>query len=319
MTLRFAGYTPPAGYTVAKAEVRASYDSNDSCSSSIFGTSCSGTPSAFELVGFASSGGCTPTQNVAQGTDMQAQTYDESACLTTARLASTFDIKWHAKANCGSGTCTANEQLDGIEVIVTLTPTDPNAKLRPGERLHHRVAELRRGRERPRLRVGQGRRLLHQHPLDREGRFSIKGTGYLPSGVIDIDDADVVYPFFSRGLIARHLRLKSFKYRSGYNEPLFNNWIDTTPSERQVMFYACVKAIRCVHVDGLDPAGPRVRDLRGRHQRSRPSRTGPSRTSSSHDDTVLGTLKPPRRLQRPRCGQAVLAAVCSVAMRLAHA
>ena len=71
--------------------------------------------------------------------------------------------------------------------------------------------------------------------------MSIKGTGYLPSGAIDIDDSDVVYPFFSRGLIARHLRLKSFKYRSGYNEPVFNNWIDTTPSEREVMFYACVK------------------------------------------------------------------------------
>ncbi len=50
MTLRFAGYTPPSGYTVAKAELRASYDSNDSCTLLRFG--CSGTPSAsLRLVG----------------------------------------------------------------------------------------------------------------------------------------------------------------------------------------------------------------------------------------------------------------------------
>ena len=41
-----------------------------------------------------------------------------------------------------------NEQLDGIEVIVTLDPDRPEREAAARERLHHRVAELRRGRQR---------------------------------------------------------------------------------------------------------------------------------------------------------------------------
>lgn len=238
MTLRFAGYTPPSGYTVSKAELRASYDSNDSCTSFFGSTSCSGTPSSFELVGFP--GGCGSQQNVAQDSQMQAQVYDETSCFTASnRIGTSFDVKWHAK---GSGSGTLTEQLDGIEIIVTLAPTDPNAKLRPASGCITVSPNYAEGASAPDCALVKVDGSFTSVLSTRRGRFSVKGTGYLPSGVIDIDDSDVVYPLFSRGLVARHFRLKSFKYRAGYNEPLFNNWIDTTPSERQVMFYACVKA-----------------------------------------------------------------------------
>jgi hypothetical protein len=240
-TLRFPGYTPPAGYTVAKAELRASYDSNSDCTNFFGFISCSGTPSSFNFSGSSFSSACTNQTNVERGSSLQTQTYDASACLTTSRIASTFDVVWHAKSDCGSGTCSFNDQLDGIEIIITLAPTDPNAKLRPASGCITVSPNYAEGASDPDCALVKVDGSFTNILSTRRGRMSIKGTAYLPSGVIDIDDSDVVYPFFSRGLVARHFRLKSFRYRSGYNEPVFNNWLDTTPSERQVMFYACVK------------------------------------------------------------------------------
>lgn len=238
MRLAFAGYTPPQGYTVAKAELRASYDSNDSCS---FFFGCDGTAPTYELVGFP--GACGSQKSVALGSDLQTQTYDVTSCMTASnRIGSAFNVTWHAKTACdGHGSCTGNDQLDGVEIIVTLAPTDPNAKLRPASGCITVSPNYAEGASDPDCALVKVDGSFTNILSTRRGRFSVKGTAYLPSGVIDIDDSDVVYPFFSRGLIARHFRLKSFKYRSGYNEPVFNNWIDTTPSERQVMFYACVK------------------------------------------------------------------------------
>jgi hypothetical protein len=241
ITLRFPGYTPPAGYTVAKTALRASYDSNNSCTNYFGAVSCSGTPSSFNLVGSGFSSDCTTPRNVALGNELQAAVYDTSPCLTSSRITSSFDVLWRAKADCGGYSCSASGQLDGIEIIVTLAPTDPNAKLRPASGCITASPNYAEGASDPDCALIKVDGSFTDVLSTRRGRMSIKGAAYLPSGVIDIDDSDVVYPFFSRGLIARHFRLKSFRYRTGYSEPVFNNWIDATPSERQVMFYACVK------------------------------------------------------------------------------
>lgn len=243
MTLRFAGYTPPAGYTVQKAELRASYNSENTC---IWLFGCFGNASSYQLVGF--SGACGTPQNVALGSELQAQTYDVTSCMTAGnRIGSTFDVRWNANND--------PAQLDGIEIIVTLAPTDPNAMLRPASGCITVSPNYAEGASDPDCALVKVDDSFSSVFSTRRGKFSVKGTAYLPSGVIDIADSDVVYPFFSRGLIARHLRLKSFKYRPGYNEPVFNNWVDKSQSERQVMFYACVQDSGACTSTGADQSG----------------------------------------------------------------
>ena len=240
MTLRFNGYTPPSGYSIQKVDLRVSYDSNNSCINFLGWESCSGAASTYELVGF--SGACGQQKDVALGAELQTRTYDVTSCMTAGnRIGSSFDVRWHAKTSC-LFSCSANDQLDGIEVIVTLAPNDPNTHLRPASGCVTVSPNYAEGASDPDCALLKVDGSFTNVLSTRRGRMSIKGSAYLPSSVVDIDDSDVVYPFFSRGLIARHFRLKSFKYRAGYNEPVFNNWVDTTPSERQVMFYACVKS-----------------------------------------------------------------------------
>ena len=109
--------------------------------------------------------------------------------------------------------------------------------------------------------------------------MSVKGTIYAPSAAIDIDDTDVNYPIASRGLIARHLRIRGFQYHSGYNEPAFSNWIDTTAAARQVVFYVCGKSSGvCTQADPTRKGRAAVSSRPSRTRR--PSRTGPSAPTS---------------------------------------
>ncbi len=76
----------------------------------------------------------------------------------------------------------------------------------------------------------------------RQGRFSAKGTIYAPSSTVDVDDTDVWYPLASRGIVARALRIRGFRYHAGYNGAAFDSYVDKTPSTRQVVFLACQKS-----------------------------------------------------------------------------
>jgi hypothetical protein len=71
--------------------------------------------------------------------------------------------------------------------------------------------------------------------------MSIKGTVYAPSSAVEIDDGDVWYPLFSRGVIVRHFRLTGFSPHPGYTEPIVDNWVDTTAASREAVFLACAK------------------------------------------------------------------------------
>jgi hypothetical protein len=230
-TLAFSGYTVPAGYTVSAVVLRASYDPQSASGSSA---------PQFQIQPPSGAAYCGPT-NVATGAGNQAQSYDVTSCLTTSnRLQSAFEVKWLAKGtgSCSGATC---PQLDGIELIVTLDPTDPNTTLRPQNGCIVSSPNLWYGVSSPDCSLLRVDAPFWDALSTRRGRLSVKGTIYAPSAAIDIDDTDVWYPLASRGLIARHLRIRGFQYHSGYNEPAFSNWLDTTAAGREVVFHACGK------------------------------------------------------------------------------
>ena len=234
-TLHFSGYTPPAGYTVGKVEMRASYDNSSSC----FLFSC--TAPMYDLVGLAGST-CT-SQTMTSGSAMQAQTVDVTPCMTAAnRIASPFDVKWHAKSSCFFFSCpAANDQLDGIEFVVTLLPDNPDTALRPASGCMTSSPDYWYGTNSPECALLKVDAPFLSGISERRGRMSINGTVYAPSAAIDVDDTDVFYPIFGRGLIARHFRLKGFGYHPGYSAPIADNFLDTTAAARSVVFLACKK------------------------------------------------------------------------------
>jgi hypothetical protein len=235
-TLRFPGYTPPTGYTISKVEMRASYDSNNGCT-----FLCGAQPAQYELVGLP--GACGTAQNVATGDNRQTAEYDVTSCLTASnRIGSQLDVKWHARWSCFLFSCDSrHDELDGIEFVVTLAPTNPDTTLRPENGCIVDSPNYYYGNNSPDCALLKVDAPWFTSVSPRRGRVSVKGTVYAPSAAIDVDDTDVWYPLFSRGLIARHFRLKGFKYHTGYNEPIASTYVNRTPTGRQVLFYACKK------------------------------------------------------------------------------
>ena len=235
-TLRFSGYSPPTGYTIGKVELRASYKNATSCFLGALGC----VAPQYDLVGFP--GGCGAAQAMPAGSAMQAQSVDVTSCMTaTNRIASTFDVRWHARSSCFISCSVATDQLDGIELMVTLVPTNPDTTLRPAYGCITSSPNYWYGTNSPECALLKVDAPFASVVSTRRGRMSIKGTVYAPSAVIDVDDGDVYYPIFGRGLIARHFRLKGFGYHPGYSAPIADNFLDTTAAARSVVFLACKK------------------------------------------------------------------------------
>ena len=231
MTLRFPGYTPPAGYTIGKVELRASYDSNGTTTNPVV-----------TLLG-ASGSGCTNTRDLPAGNDMQARVIDVTTCMTNGGyINSQFDVRWTARTLCIFGACSANDQLDGIELIITLNPTDPNTTLRPANGCTVESPNYWYGISDLDCALMAADSPFWSALSPRRGRISIKGTVYAPSHAVEIDDGDVYYPLFSRGIIVRHLRLTGFGVHAGFTQPVIDNYVNKTPAAREVVFLACAKA-----------------------------------------------------------------------------
>ncbi len=218
-TLRFPGYTVPSGYTMASVQLRASYNPQ--------------TGSSVPTFTVRTTSGSTICPAVAAGSGVGNKAAVYSTCMTAAHLANPFDIRWTSVGG--------SSQLDGIELIVTLEPTNPDTTLRPQSGCITSSPNLWYAVSAPDCALIKVDAPFWDELPGRRGRLSVKGTIYAPSAAIDIDDTDVNYPLASRGLVARHLRIRGFKYASGYNEPAFSNWVDTTGAGRQVVFYACSK------------------------------------------------------------------------------
>lgn len=235
VTLSYPGYSIPSGYSLTSVQMRASFDASSAATASI--RSSGGTEYCNTSFTNSSSSTGTPTNPV------EVKTFNvPSSCLTSSRLGSAFAVRWTA-GNSGS------PKLDGVEFIVTLSPDDPNATLRPENGCVTASPDYWFG-------MGQGSsadcavlRVDSRSTTPagglfggvRQGRLSVKGTVYVPSGVMDIDDMDVWYPIASRGVVARHLRVRGFQYRAGFAEPVFSNFVDKTGATRQVVFLACEK------------------------------------------------------------------------------
>ncbi len=238
VTLNYAGYTVPSGYTV-DVKMRTSFDSPGSAA-----TVALQTPGGAALSG----SGCTNSvgnQSGVVSNPVQSHIFDVGGCLTSGNLKNPFRVQWTA-GSCSGANC---PKLDGVEFIVTLTPTNRDTTLNPQNGCITASPDYWFG-------AGQG---VSQDcamvrvdsrfttPIGgifggvRQGRVSVKGSIYAPSGVVDIDDTDVWYPIASRGVVARHLRIRGFQYHDGFNDPAFNSYVDQTAATRQVVFLACEK------------------------------------------------------------------------------
>ena len=238
-TLHFSGYTPPAGYSIAKVELRASYKNESSCL--LFGLVGCLSPQ-FELVGFPSTcGALTPMPS---GLGFQAQTVPVTGCMTTGnRIASPFDVRWHAQARCSIFSCpTVDDQLDGIEFEVMLAPDDPNRSLRPASGCVTDSPNYWYGAMSNDCALLKVDAPFWTGATLQRGRMSFKGTVYAPTAAIDVHDTDVSYPIFGRGLIARHFRLKAFSYAPGYSDPIIDTALSSEVADREVLFFVCKKA-----------------------------------------------------------------------------
>ncbi len=246
VTLSYPGFTTPAGYSVASVQMRASFDASTAATvalQSSGGSTFSGT-------------GCSNSVSNASGVTsnpVQTKLIDVTGCLTASgRLGNPYLVRWQAAGS--------NSKLDGVEFIVTLAPTNPDTTLRPENNCITASPNLWYGVGAPDCSV-----IRVDGPIDtdgnllggifggveRRGRLTVKGSIYAPSAAIDIDDEDVWYPIADRGMVARHLRLRGFEYHSGYYEPAFNNWLNTEPAARSVVFLACEKdSGACTTTDG---------------------------------------------------------------------
>ena len=246
-TLHFAGYPVPDGMSFTGTDtvsLRASYDPK------------AGTPS-LSVPGC----GVLPAQPGGGGSGLRSVTLDVTACVGSGgRLTNGFDLVWDAGAG---GACTPSDgtvpsgdcpQLDGVEIIPTLTPNDANKTLRPAMGCATASPNYWWGVGSPDCAL-----LRVDGPVDqsgsfaggfipgsqrqRRGRLSVKGAIYAPSHALDIDDEDLTYPIASRGLVTRHLRMRGFKYADpSWQESVFNNYVDSRPSARQIAFVVCAKS-----------------------------------------------------------------------------
>jgi hypothetical protein len=232
VTLSYPGFATPSGYSVSSVVMRASFDASSAATASIRAAG------GGEYCNASFTNSLSHTAN-----PVETKTSDVTSCLTTSnRLSSPFDVRWTAGTS-------GSPKLDGVEFIVTLSPTDPNTTLRPQNSCITASPDYWFGMGQgsspdcPVLRVDS----RFQTPIGgifggiRQGRLSVKGTIYAPSAAVDLDDTDVWYPIASRGMIVRHLRVRGFQYHEGFNEPIANNYVDKTAATRQVVFLACEK------------------------------------------------------------------------------
>jgi hypothetical protein len=245
--LDFPAYTPPTGYDVSRVTLRASYETASMLLGPEFQIFGSG-GSAFDCGRDSSL--LPSVLRVPLSTSLVGASVDVTSCLTSARLASPFQIRWIARkvSTCTLSVCvdtgTAGaDLLDGVQLVVELDPADPSASFRPAQGCVIAAPNYWNGFSDPdcaQLKIGQTEVI----GTDWHGRFSAKGTVYVPSAAVDIDDTchgdcttdGVRYPWFGRGLVARHLRIKGFQYHTGWSGPIADNTVDTTTADREVCF-----------------------------------------------------------------------------------
>lgn len=260
-------YAAPAGYTVSKIQAKVSYNpKNSGC---FFLWSCPGEapqlrPPRCGNIDFPKN----PDKGVLQVDYMNsAVLYDATNgtnCLSPAELAnasSPAQLVWAARADCPAGVCSAfgggadyTDSLDGIELEVTLVPSDnTKPRLLPASGCIVSYPNYGGGEGRPDcavLRADLNRiddnnwttTVLSAKEGQWLGRVSVKGTVYAPSAAVEVDDPDNAYPIATRGVVVRHLRMSGFGFRTNYDGMAIDTATDRTPTPRDALFTACTQS-----------------------------------------------------------------------------
>ncbi|MBX3313996.1 MAG: hypothetical protein KF906_06730 [Actinobacteria bacterium] len=253
--IRMGGYTPPAGYKVTRIDARVSYNpKNQGCT---FLWQCTtGAPPQVKPPN------CPGTIDLPRNPDLgnlqvanlaALNLYTEGGanCLTPAQLASGATVRYYARANGGLGS-SYTDTLDGIELDVTIAPTDTSkAWLRPQSGCITAHPNYNGGTGNPDCAVIRADTSDFSDDwtpfwADKEGqsrgRLSVKGTIYAPTAAIEVDDTDDAYPLATRGAILRHLRVSGWGFRPNYSGEAISNEINKDPDPREATFLACIQS-----------------------------------------------------------------------------
>lgn len=282
----------PTGYKVGKIEARVSYNSNNPSAAFDLGSEARLWPSDNS----SCKRSMPLTKSMAQSAHIAVRdpgkssynlvlfdSSEASNCLgvsqsTVNPLASQLKLTYAARA---SQACVGNillvptgwscwdddywyvggvwkDQLEGIELDVTLVPQDTTNSAAPllvpesGCIVAHpnyfagqgkpdcavvKADSFRESADAPREDTGTG---LRGNWL---GRVSVKGAIYTPAAAIEYDDSDIAYPLASRGIIARHLLITGAKKRANFNDPMIGGDLNQIPPFRSAIFTACIKGV----------------------------------------------------------------------------
>lgn len=267
--LTMTPFSAPVGYTVSKIQAKVSYDpKNENC---FFLWQCPGAapqlrPPRCGSIDFPKN----PPVGVLQVAYLKAAVlYDATNgpnCLSPSELAnvsSPAQLVWAARASCGPdgvGVCSPGgygdlylDSLDGIELEITLVPTDnTKPRLLPASGCIVSYPNYSGGEGRPDCAVVRAdmtklddnnwtTTILSAKEGQWLGRVSVKGTVYTPSAAIEVDDPDNAYPIATRGAVVRHLRMSGFGFRPNYDGMAIDTLIDRTPIPRDSLFTACTQ------------------------------------------------------------------------------
>lgn len=224
---------------------------------------CSGLSSKLNYEVSGTGWTCSGDMPAIQGSKLSWWYADVTAsCFTSdtaTRLSRLNDANLKVKLTLPCSFCTNNQkQIEGVELLTSISSTSSAMSIAPATGC--RVGPIGFGAG-----VGDGAPLTQDSYLgvttspdcavissappvmaggeiDRPGgRVSVQGTIYAPSDAVEIADGDVMYPFASRGMVARHLRVRGMQFRPPYDEPSIENDIDKTANSRQVELTACVR------------------------------------------------------------------------------
>lgn len=306
VTAHFTGYTVPPGNVVDSVVMHAKYNTGASrsfpsfCSQHNFGRTVANfveklfpgldellcPPPVFDLVGTGVSSACAGSKSMPPTTDMSLNTVDITSCFTANGAngsgLSDFRVKWYSRASCGNifgGCADRTDLLDGIEIEVKLRSSDPSAE-HPADGCIIGLPNYNEGIGERDCAVLKNDQLnasptLTPVPSDFVGRTSIKGTVYAPSDAVAFSDSFTKYPWFERGLIARHLRIGSYRFLRDPSKPCASGTI-------------CEPAAHIADISPTPFVFPRVVTFTACTQAS----TGNQDVCNANEgDTVLGTVK----------------------------
>ncbi|MCB0963402.1 MAG: hypothetical protein KDA98_08885 [Acidimicrobiales bacterium] len=202
-------------------------------------------------------GNCT--RDAPMTSDLRSWDVDVTGCVGQGSLAGGINVQWRPKADhlrfCAFWICSDfgsrsdSHQLDGVELLVGLRQTSGSTSPVPQSGCIVDYPNYWEGVGRNDCAIIKADSLRPTNGIipdwivaegsDWIGRLSIQGTVYAPSAAFEIDELDSAYALASRGLVVRHLRVKGFRNRPGYNAPVVDNQLDDTPANREATFVAC--------------------------------------------------------------------------------